>query len=128
MKKILLILCVCLIASFANAQVNIKDMARADKAIALISSEMSELKAPQIKFVKQALLNKYMSNRKATSGKGLSSEEKKNIFKISREKTKNSLLNNFSKSQVNNILKFEGQSFRGSKNTKGKIKSTLIRK
>tara|TARA_B110000967_G_scaffold169307_1_gene178704 strand:- start:465 stop:857 length:393 start_codon:yes stop_codon:yes gene_type:complete len=111
MKKLVLILCMCLTASFVTSQSNQKNNARAEKAIALIASEMSNLNDSEIEFIKQAFLDKYTSNGKATAVKGLSKEQKRAIFRKSRDNTKNTLLEKFSNSQANKILKLENQSF-----------------
>ena len=89
----------------------LKLMARAAKAVAFISSEMDFTDA-QAQFIEETLYRKYAGNGLKIRGKGLSNEEKKDVYRTAASATRKLLRQEFSKGEVLSIIKLERQSFK----------------
>jgi hypothetical protein len=111
MKKVLFIITFLLTFSYVNAQENKFAAKRAAKAVAFISSEMDFTDA-QAQFIEETLYRKYAGNGLKIRGKGLSKEEKKDVYRTAASAARKLLRQEFSKGEVLSIIKLERQSFK----------------
>lgn len=111
MKKIIITCTLIIFAFVAEAQDDKYASKRAATAVEYISSNM-DLSEANIGFLKKTLYYKYVSNASKIRGKGLTQDEKKQVYRAAFVETRKKLMTVFTKEQVGKISKLERESMK----------------